>query len=133
MSLRQLAEKYIKAVTEARVNGNLDALDEVETQDIKIHLIAPLPDVIGRNDHKIYVKRMRDAYKDIKLEWNYIMSQGDIFAVYYTEQMKIVGTVPGFPVPPKAKKATTMITSICHVKGNKVDEVWMSGAFMLPI
>lgn len=133
MPLRQLAGKYIEALTEARLNGNLDALDKVETQDVKIHLITPLPDVNGLHDHKIYVKRMREAYTDIKLDWKYIMCSGDIFAVYYTEQMKIIGKIPGFPVPPKTKKATTMMTSICHVKGGKVDEVWMSGAFMLPI
>lgn len=132
MPLRQLADKYIKAVTEARVNGNLDALDEVETQDIKIHILPPLPDVIGLNDHKIYVRRMREAYKDIKFECKYIMGSGDIFAVYYIESMKIIGNIPGFPIPSKTKKATTMITTICHVKGNKVDEVWMSGSFMLP-
>jgi predicted ester cyclase len=133
MPLRQLAEKYMKALADARVHGKLNSLDKIETQDVKIHLIAPLPDITGINDHKLYIERMLKAYTDIKLEWEYVMSQGDIFAVHYTEQMKITGEIPSFPVPSKGKKVTTMITSICHVKNGKVDEVWMSGAFMLPI
>jgi hypothetical protein len=119
MPLKQLAENLVKAENEAWLNGNVDAFDEVETPDVYIHSIPPMPDVIGRDAHKKYVSTQRRAFTNFKLEWKYVMSEGDIFAVFYTEHMTVASEMPGVPAP-IGTNITGNVTFICRVKIDKI-------------
>ncbi len=130
MSLEKLAEKLMKAENEAWVNGNVDAFDEVDAPDVYIHSIPPMPDVTGRDAHKKYVSTARKAFTNIKLDWKYVMSEGDIFAVFYTEHMTVAGEMPGIPAP-IGTKITGNVTFICRVKTDKIAEMWMAGSFSM--
>jgi len=130
MSLEKLADKFIKAETEAWVNGNVDALDEIDAPDVFVHSIPPMPDTKGCDAHKQYIATARKIFNNIRFEWKHVMSEGDIFAVFYTEQATVAGEIPGIPMPTGAK-VSAGVTCICRVKNDKIAEIWFTGSFTI--
>lgn len=126
MSIKDFAEKFVKAEKEAWLNGNVDALDEVDAPDVVYHLTPPTPDIKGRDALKQYITASRKAFTDIKFEWRYLTGEGNLFALFYTEHMKFTGEMPGLP-PPTGKEITSNMTCVCRVKKGKVVEAWYAG------
>lgn len=126
MSIKEFAEKFIKAQNEAWLKGNFDALEALEDPNVVYH-IAPMPDMVGWEGHKKYIQMSQQALPDIRLEWKYLTGEGNLFALSYKSRGTFTGERPGFP-PPTGKEVTADYLFILQLKNDKIIEVWMNGS-----
>jgi len=128
MSIKDFAEKFIKAQNEAWLKGNVDAFDEVDDPNVVYHFQPPSPDRAGREGHKQYLIAIRKAFTDIRIEWKYLTSEGNLFAVSLSTRMIFTGEFPGLP-PPTGKEISGYEIFLCRLKKGKIVEVWMAGSY----
>jgi predicted ester cyclase len=98
MSIKEFAEKYMKAQEEGWQNGNFDALEALEDPNVVYHLSKP-PDIIGFEAHKEDIMARREAIPDIQQEAKYLTGDGNVFVLSLMERGKIVKEMPGMPIP----------------------------------
>jgi hypothetical protein len=82
MPAREIASKFMKAETAAWLDGNVNALDEVDAPDVVYHLMPPAGDIKGSETHKQYLATARKAFTDIKMDWKYLTGDDNIFAEF---------------------------------------------------
>ena len=126
MSLEEFVKKFGKAEEEAWIKGNVNALDEVENTDVVYHLTPPIPDVVGREPHKQFIAMARQAYSNIKFEFKYLTSDGDLVGLLYNHRMNFTGEFPGLP-PGKGQEVVANELWLFRLKNGKVSEGWMYG------
>ena len=85
MSIKEFAEKYIKAELDAFNNGNFDALEALENPDVVYH-IGPWPDVIGFEAHKQDILMRKEAVPDLKIELEYLTGESNLFILMLNEK-----------------------------------------------
>jgi len=124
MNTKKFAEKFIKAEDEAWYKGNVDALDEVEHENVVYHFPG-FPDVNGRDAHKQFITAARKALSDIKINIKYLMGAGDLVGFLYTDSKRSTGEL--FGQPPTGKVIAANELWLFHIKGGKVIEGWMFG------
>jgi predicted ester cyclase len=127
VDIKEFAEKYIKAQTEAWLQGKVDGFDELEDPDVVYHFQPPNPDRVGLEGHKKSFETLRKALTDIQLEWKYLTGEGNLFAVSYHARAMFTGELPGLP-PPTGKEVTFDEVVLCRLEKGKIVEVWMAGS-----
>jgi len=118
----EIAEKWNAAMEDALINGNVDALDEVEDPDVVVHLLG-MPDMVGREMHKTIFAFMHEGYVNFQHETMDITGSGDIAAIRYTECWTFSKEIPGYP-PPTGKEICYEAAIFLHIKNGKVVEVF---------
>lgn len=126
MSIKDYADKFIAAENAAWLEGNIDALDDVDAPNVVYHLMPPASDVVGRDTHKKLIAAERKAFTNIHLEWKYLTGEGNLFAVFYFQRMMFTGKSAHRP-PPTGKRATINEMCLCRVNDGKIAEVWFAG------
>jgi hypothetical protein len=127
MSIKELAEKFIKAEKDAFLKNDFTSLAELEDPNVVIH-ISPLGDFIGHEAQKKYILGATQAVSDLKVELKYLAGEGNFFLFSYKSSGKITGNTPGFP-PAINKKLTNNFLFAVYVKKGKVAEIWANGSF----
>lgn len=122
MSIKEFAEKFIKAENDAFQNGNFDLLAELEDPNVVYHAPPPLQDIVGHEAHKKDILTARQAWSDIKQEWNYLTGEGNFFALAYKARYISSGNVPGFPAA--GKEITEDAMFILRLKNDRIVEGW---------
>jgi predicted ester cyclase len=117
-------EMFLKA-EDAAWKGNVKALDEVDDPDVVIHMNG-VPDIVGVEGHKNYIKAAIKAGSDIHQEWSDFVRQGNVAAAHYKSSFKYTGQIPGLP-PPKGQKVNNDYLMMFRLKNNKIIEAWMYG------
>jgi predicted ester cyclase len=121
MSLKELMAKGRWATEEAWCKSNLDALDEIFAPDFIIH--APsFPDIKGLEAYKQYILTARQAFTNIRFDWEEMIGEGNTIACRYTMRMKHTGVSPRFPVPPTGKELVLKGCAFLHLKNGKAVE-----------
>jgi hypothetical protein len=125
MNPKEIAKKYMWAQTEAWQNGNNNAFDEIEDQNVVFHYLPEFTDVTGGLDgHKQHVVDMQKVFSNLKVSsMKYITGEGNVFSFLASGQMTIVGQMPGWP-PPSGKEISWVQMFVCRIKEDKVSEVW---------
>jgi len=123
MSLKEFMAKYRWAVEEAWLKGNVAAMDEVLAPDVITHL-SPFPDLKGAEAVKQSQLAVRQAYTDIRFDWDEMIGVGNTMACRWTMRMKHTGVSPMFPVPPTGKELVLKGGWFLHLKGGKIVEVF---------
>jgi predicted ester cyclase len=127
MSIKEFAEKFIKAEEEAFLTGNCDALEKLEDPKIVFHFFALNQELAGFQAHKQYILGMRQGVPGIRAEWKYITGEGNLFsALFKTSGAKFTGTVPGFP-PPTGKEIISSSLFVFRLNKGKIVEAWSNG------
>jgi len=127
MSIKDFAEKFIKAEEKAFQHGNFDALKKLEDPNVIYH-VPPLPDMVGHEAHKQDIMGTRQAVSGLKQEWKYLTGEGNLFALSYKSSGRITGEKPGFPMP-IGKDISTSYLFVLRVKKGKLVEAWANGSF----
>jgi predicted ester cyclase len=121
MSLKELMDKRLRAVEEAWYKGNVDALDEFCDPDL-IHHVYPFPDFVGLEAYKQRILERRQAYTNIRFDWEETIGEGNTMAIRYTMHVKLTGVSPSFPIPPTGKELIMKGCVFCHLKNGKIVE-----------
>lgn len=122
MSIKEFAEKFIKAEDEAWYQGNLDTLQALEHPNAVYNLTPPLQ-FVGWEAHKQQILGFRQAVSNFKHEWKYLAGDGNLFALSYKMSCLFTGEIPGFP-PPTGKEITADGLFVFRVENDKIVEAW---------
>ena len=124
MNPEEIAQKYIKAETEAFQQGNFDLLAEIEDPNVVYHTPPQLQvqEMVGHEAHKKNILTARQAWSDIKQEWNYLTGEGNLFVLAYKARYISSGNVPGFPEA--GKEITEDAMFILRSKNDRIVEGW---------
>ena len=123
MALEEFKAKYRRAVEEAYYKGTLEAMDEIYIQDVIIHQ-PPFPDMIGLEAYKQHIIDARQAYSDIRFEWEEMIGEGNTMAFRSTWRMKHTGTSQKIPVPPTGNEVIMKGSFFVHLKDGRIIEVF---------
>ena len=123
MSLKELAAKDSLAMNEAFAKGNLAAFEETHAPDLVSHM-PPFPDSKGIEAYKQVITEMRQAFSDIRMDWDETIIEGNTIAHRFTLRMKHTGVYPAVPVPPTGKEVVITGGAFLHVKDGKIVEVF---------
>jgi len=133
MNIKDFAEKYIKAETEAFQKGNFEPLKAIEDPKVVYHMsslvdrTSSFTDYVGHEAHKQQIMIARQAWSDIKQEWQYLVGEGNLCALSLIERIISRGNMPG--MPPAGQEATSSLLFLLRVKGGKVVEAWNNGGW----
>jgi hypothetical protein len=127
MNVKDFAEKYIKAEYDAFLKGDFTALAKVEDVNVVYH-ITPVPDTVGHEAHKQFIIDMRQLISELKFEFKYITGEGNLFALAFKSNYRVIGEKPGYALP-VGKKMTEDFIFVFRVEKGKVREVWANGSF----
>jgi predicted ester cyclase len=129
MSLKELAAKDRLAVTEAFVTGNTSAFEETHAPDGVWHM-PPFPELKGIEAYKQFITGMRQAFTDVRMDWDETVIEGNTIAHRFTLRMKHTGQYPAIPVPPTGKEVVVKGSGFLHVENDKVVEAFQYGDWL---
>lgn len=126
MSVKEFAEKFIKAENEAIQRGNFAPLKALEDPNVIYH-VPPLPDMVGHEAHKQDILDARRACSDIKLEWKYLTGRGNICALSHKSSGRFINEKPGLTTP-VGKDYTANYLFVLRLNKARIAEVWAYGS-----
>jgi hypothetical protein len=128
MSIKDFAEKVIKAEEEAFQRGNFDLLKKLEDPNVVYHMYQLPADLVGHEAHKQDIIRSQQGVSFTKLEFQYLTGEGNLFVLSLKTNARITGENPRSPIPmPVGKNASGSYLVVCRVKNGKVVEGWANG------
>ena len=127
MNIKEFAQKYIKAQTEAWLKGKVDAFSELEHPDVVYHFQTENQDRAGLEGHKQFLIGINKAFTNTEMNMKYLIGEGNLFAVSYSARGMFTGEFPGAP-PPTGKEATISEMFLCRLEQGKIAEVWIAGS-----
>ena len=126
MNIKDLAEKWIKAESEAFQKGNFELLKALEDPNVVYHM-SSFGDMVGHEAHKQQIIDSHKLASEIKQEFKYLTGDGNLCAVSYKARYISRGDIPG--MPPAGKEASRDALFLLRVKHGKVAEVWNNGSW----
>jgi hypothetical protein len=130
MSIKDIAESYVKAEDAAFQKGDFDALSTVEDAGVVYHMGPPFGEMVGHEAHKQYILGARQAGADLKQQWEYLAGDGNLFAMAYKAGGRFVADMPGMP-PMVGKTFANDYLFVLRVENNRVVEVWAKGTMAI--
>ena len=122
MDIKEFAEKYIPAQTDAWQKGDFKLLETLEDHNIVWHGREG-----GFEGHKQFFTMARQSMAIIKMEWKFIVGEGNLFALSLKGTYKLLKEFPGSKIPVgKAVSVDNMM--LLRLKNGKVVEVWEKGS-----
>ena len=102
--------------------GRMEAIDEMASADVVGHGQAQHATDIGLREFKPFVRALRSAFPDMKVNIDYVIEQGDKVVARWTATMTHKGEFLGFA--PTGKKVTVTGTTTQRISGGKIVEGW---------
>jgi steroid delta-isomerase-like uncharacterized protein len=102
--------------------GRMEAIDEMASPDVVGHGQAQHATDIGLKEFKPFVRALRSAFPDMKVNIDYVIEQGDKVVARWTATMTHKGEFLGFA--PTGKKVTVTGTTTQRISGGKIVEGW---------
>ena len=127
MDIKEFAEKYIEAQKAANQKGEFDLMEQLESPDIKIHLVYQ--DMEGLEAHKEDLIKGIQRCSKREVNWEYVVGDGNVFVLSvkgtltFSEEVQL----PGVSLPAGA----TLISdgfSVHRIEDGKIAEVWLKGS-----
>ena len=126
MSIKDFAEKLIKATNEAMVNGNVGELEKLEDPQIVYHMPGG-QDRLGYEAHKRDILNLRPAISNLKMDMRYLTGDGNVFALSLKSSGHYVGEMPGRQLP-VGKDFSGDYLFVYRLNKNRIVEVWINGS-----
>lgn len=103
--------------------GNIDAVPRLFAPNVVRHQ-PPMPDVVGLEAVTQYIRDIRSAYSQLRLQIFDLVIDGDISASRFTIEVMHTGDSPTLPIPPTGTKVVTQGASIWRWENGRVVEDW---------
>jgi hypothetical protein len=108
MDIREFAEQYIAAQNEAWKNGNYSLLEKLED-----------PAVVFQQ----FFIQARQSISHQTLKWEYLVGEGNLFALAYKSTFTVIQEMPGIPIP-VGTQASADAMFVLRLQNGKVIEAW---------
>lgn len=118
MDIKEFAQKYIQAQTDAWQKGDFKLLETLEDPNIVWYGREG-----GLEGHKQFFVMARESLAIIKMEWEYLVGEGNLFALSLKMTAKILKEFPGSKRP-VGKTVSNDEMFLLRLKNGKVVEVW---------
>ena len=115
----------IHRLFEAINQHNLDVYDELYQDNCVFHGTPPMPDSVGLEPQKEYMKAFFAAYPDAHFTMEEILISGDSIATRWRYEATHTGETPARRIPPTGKKVVVTACSVNHVKDGKITDEWI--------
>ena len=125
MSIKDFAEKFIKAENEAINKGNVGALEVLYDSKVVYHHFGG-PDLVGWQPVKEATIGLRMAFSNYRQEWKYLTGEGNLFALSFKSSGIFTSELPGYR-PPTGKEVKVDALRIFRMQNSKIVEVWANG------
>jgi hypothetical protein len=126
MSIEEFAEKFMKAEMEAFHQGKLDALEQLESPNIMIHMDPPLSDIVGFEAHKQYIMNARQG-GEITQNWKYITGDGNVGVLSLKQSVKFLVDNPVLSLKAGANVDVDAFF-VLRLENGKAAEAWIKGS-----
>jgi len=115
-------QKYRRLIDEGFNKGNLAAVDEIVSADLKEHENMPPGITPGLEGLKILITGMRAGFPDQKSTIEDIAVDGD--KIWSRIVIRATNTGPFMGMPPTGKRVTVDVMDLCRFSGGKIVEHW---------
>ena len=122
MAANKNEENYRRLIEEGFNKGNMAAVDEVVSADLKEHENMPPGIPPGLAGLKILIGALRAAFPDGKTTIDDITMDGD--KVWSRGTSRGTNTGPFMGMPPTGKRVTYEFMDVCLFAGGKIVEHW---------
>ena len=122
MSAETNKETYRRLMDEGFNKGNLAAVDEIVSADLKEHENMPPGMVPGREGLKALITALRTGFPDGKSTIDDITADGE--KVWSRATARGTNTGPFMGMPPTGKRVTYEFLDVCRFAGGKIVEHW---------
>ena len=127
LSIEEFAEKWTKTYIEALQTGNCDKLEILEDPDIVHHNVSRGQiGIAGWEAHKQAITNMRQAIPNIKMNLQYLIGEGNLFAVSYKARGMFTGHAQDWP-PPTGKELILSYLYLFRTNRERITEAWYTG------
>lgn len=113
--LKRVAEEVLNA-------GDLEAIDELFTEDYVMHDPNVPDDIEGREGFRAYVRTFRDAFPDLEVEQVDQLVDGDEVATRFVIRGTHEGELLG--IAPTGRTVTVNGTIVSRLEGDRIAEEW---------
>ena len=131
MSIKEFADKYIKAMGEAWEKGNFKALEALEAPNVVWHRLPSRPAFEGREDvgwetHKKFFLSTQQNMSNLRNELKYLTGEGNLFALSLNRRFILTREIPASPesIGKVGKEGTMDGLMLFRLESGKVVEVW---------
>jgi predicted ester cyclase len=108
------------------VNGNVDALEELEDPQVVYHFPGG-QDRLGHEAHKQDILILRPAISNMNLDMRYLTGDGNVFALSLKSSGRYVNEIPTRPLP-IGKHFSDDYLFFYRLDKNRIVEVWINGS-----
>jgi len=116
-------ERVLRLYFEAWSKGNIDACDELFTEDFVLHN-PPLGDIVGLKNYKKACRGYHESFPDARMEFPLSMQEGNYIMIYFVWWGTFEKSSDIMPYPPTNKKFQSHGCAVCRMEGDKVAEEW---------
>ena len=126
MSIKEFADKYIKAETEAWEKGNFKALEALEDPNVVYHNMSQGRERVGWEAHKEHIVRVRQNLSNLRMEFKYLTGEGSLFAASWNQRFIRIRENPDRPetIGKVGKEGTLDGLMMFRLENGKIIEVW---------
>ncbi|UCG68052.1 MAG: ester cyclase [Thermoplasmata archaeon] len=114
---KTIAYQFFKKVWN---QGNMDAMQELMINDIKVHTGSQ--NFMGIDRYKDYILAYRKAFPDVKFTFEDQIAEGDKVVDFFTIREAYKGELQG--IPPTDRSFEIKGIAIIQIKNNKMVEIW---------
>jgi steroid delta-isomerase-like uncharacterized protein len=113
-------------IDEVFLQGRLDAVDALLTEDFAAHTYGPGP--FGRDELKVAVGRVSQGLADVSMTVEAMVAEDDMVAVRLTSSAVQVGAFMG--LPPTGKRYEIGEIHLFRVRAGRIAEHWHEADFL---
>jgi len=121
MNLKEFADKFVKAESEAWQKGNLDALETLEDPNVVYH--SHSRDRVGWEAQKQDILKAPQNVSNLRQEGKYLTGDGNLFALSCKWRFIPGREMPGFPGS-AGKEVTSDSIRLFRLENGKIVESW---------
>ena len=123
MDIKEIAEKFIEAEHQAFQQGKFEALEQIESPDIVIHM-PPAPDFHGFEAHKQYIMNGRESSTDFQQDWGYVTGDGNVAVLSLIQKMTVTVDNPIFKIT-AGSTVNADAFFVLRRENDRIAEIWI--------
>lgn len=114
-----------RASFDSFTTGDVDALEELVSEDYVLHDPDWPEEMRGRDGLRTYVETLRTGVPDVSFEYDHMAAEGDLVAVHFTCSGTNEGPIPELGIEPTGNEFTVTGMEFDRIEDGKLAETWV--------